>query len=192
MDDSTFMAKEVRNHDLIEVEMLQRGRAWFDLRARICKIYTARKGISMDMLGHRLEFISRPGGWGMETLQLGEQALLFVHYDESRKKFYEPVGYGHMVIKPVEGTKCALFPREGLSRKRDLPDNIRSAILPVFTSANSTPVKFEVMENYLIDLIKQVDGDISIASAPADMEAQLTFPPKPEKVGFWKKLLGKT
>ncbi|MFP5390201.1 MAG: hypothetical protein ACLGI6_01450 [Gammaproteobacteria bacterium] len=122
------------------------------LRAKVLKIYSARRGVTSDMLGREIEFDHGPNSWGNVEMRLGETGIVFLSSWSGR--LTEDPWRGHMVVEDIDGAPHAIFPHMApvahtnglyhLSR----PDPKRSY-------ARAVPL--DATEKYMRELIAEID-----------------------------------
>jgi hypothetical protein len=151
-----FFYDAAASSDLILIRVVGSPRPQV-LRAKVDKIYSARKGVSADCLGAEIEFIGAPGHWGQETLEIGEKALVFVTEIFSGK-LYEYAWRGHMVVEEIDGSSYASFQSPELWANENVPPEIRSNSRQDPRRSYRTAILFDVVETYLQNLIRKIDS----------------------------------
>jgi|GEM_PF-1276672 len=146
-----FLSDKSATYDLVMIQVVSSPRPQV-LRAKLERIYSARKGIDFGCLGAEIEFIHSPANWGSVVLEVGEKAFLFVSLISG--KLYEAPWHGHMVVEAVDGTMYAIFPSRELWLSEQVPEKIRVNSRQDPKRSYATMVRFDVMEAYLQSLIE--------------------------------------
>ena len=128
------------------------------LRAKVEKIYLARKGLKYSMLGKEIEFVGAPPSWGFMPLKTGDRGIVFV--GKTQGSLYEDFCLGHMWIEEIEGEAYASFRVEKMWERSDLSDEFSRQARPDPKRSYASAVPFKIVENYLIELIsKHIQSD---------------------------------
>lgn len=146
----------VRSYDLVFVSVLESPRPCV-LRAKVERIYSCRHGIKREDLGSEIEFYSGPATWGNSPLQVGERALLFIK--KRSGIFNEYPWHGHMIWEKTDGEHYVSVHCPDLGLRGDLPAAVKAASHQHPTRRNYSLVKFDVLEDYLEELIRSVERD---------------------------------
>jgi len=149
-----FLSGKVESRDLILLSVVGSPNSQV-LRAKVERIYSARKGIDREHLGKEIEFVRSPGNWGDVALQVGERALVFI--SRISDKFYEDAWRGHLVVEEIKGNLFAIYQHKELWLCEGVPEIIRAHSSQDAKRLYASAIQFGVLENYLIDLIEDVD-----------------------------------
>lgn len=118
---ASFLSDKMANCDLAMVEIVASPRPQA-FRALVKRIYSARKGLSSDLLGSEIEFVGAPAHWGQVSLAVGDTALVFLKSISGR--LYEEAWRGHMVLEKIEGVVYAIFQHRELWLSSGVPASI--------------------------------------------------------------------
>lgn len=120
-------------------------------KAQIEKIYSTNKLTKKVTIGETIEFIGCGTGC-LEKLRTGDRAFVFIstHYDV----FYEHAWCGHLILEEEEGVLYAKYQQSELWLKDYIPAIIRENARQDPRRSYSTAIKFDVIEQYLIDLVR--------------------------------------
>jgi hypothetical protein len=151
-----FLSDHVAYNDLVMVKVVDKPRPQ-TYRARIERIYTARRGIDPKWLGEEIEYVGGTG-WGEAPLAVGDTGQLFVRKLHNGR-FYEAASHGHMVVEETDGNLYAIFQRRELWLFDDVPSSIKDHSRQDPRRPYATAVRFDALETYLLALIEQVDTD---------------------------------
>jgi hypothetical protein len=151
-----FLSGKVESRDLILLRVVGSPSPQA-LRAKLERIYSARKGIDRKCLGKEIEFVRSPGNWGDVALQVGERALVFIFGVSYR--FYEDAWRGHLIFEEINGNLFAICQHKELWLCEGVPEVIRTCSNQDAKRPYVTAIKFEVLEKYLIDLIEDIDSN---------------------------------
>jgi hypothetical protein len=98
------------------------------LRAKLLRIYSARRGVDLSWLDTEIEFVGGPPHWGAALLEVGEDAVVFIRSINGR--LYEVAWNGHMAVGPIDGEEYAIYPHRELWLSNTLPESIRTHSRP--------------------------------------------------------------
>ena len=149
-----FLSDKVATHDIVLVKVLCSPRPQV-LRAKVARIYSAKKGMAANCLGSEIEFVQSPGHWGDVGLAVGDQALLFVRSISGQ--LYEDAWRGHMVVEEIEGNLYAIFQFKELWLNEDVPSSIRENSRQDPKRPYATAIRFDALESYLLGLIENAE-----------------------------------
>lgn len=149
-----FLSGKIESRDLILLHVVSSPNPQV-LRARVERIYSARKGIDQKCLGKEIEFVRSPGNWGDVALEVGERALVFISIVSD--KFYEDAWRGHMIVEEIKGKLFAIYQHKELWLCEEIPDIIKACSEQDTKRPYATAIQFEILENYLIDLIENTE-----------------------------------
>lgn len=153
-----FLSAKVASYDLIMVKVIDSPRPQ-SFRARVERIYTARKGIEAQWLGTEIEFVGCPPNWGQVPLAAGDVALLFVKMTSGR--LYEDTWRGHMVVEEIDGELYAIFQHKELWLSSGVPSLLRDCSRQDPRRSYATAIRFDAMEAYLLALIEQTGDGVA-------------------------------
>ncbi|MFP5390200.1 MAG: hypothetical protein ACLGI6_01445 [Gammaproteobacteria bacterium] len=122
------------------------------LRAKILKIYSARKGVNLDMLGREIEFVHGPNTYGNVEMKPGETGIVFLA--GLRDRLYEDPWRGHMLVEDIDGEPHAIFPHMTPVTRTD---GLYHLSRPDPKRSYARAVRFDLTESYLRELIASVD-----------------------------------
>lgn len=149
-----FLSEHVANNDLVIAEILGEPQPQ-SYTAKLKKIYTARKGVKTIWLGSDIDFVGGIGTWGQETLNVGETAVIFLRSISGQ--LYESSWRGHMVIEEINGVSYAVFQYKELWLSKYVSESLRVHAQQDPKRSYASVIRFDVLEAYLLDLIKQAD-----------------------------------
>jgi hypothetical protein len=149
-----FLSGKVESRDLILLRVVGSPSPQV-LRAKVERIYSARKGIDRKCLGKEIEFVRSPGNWGDVALEVGERALVFI--SGISDNLYEDAWRGHLIVEEVNGNLFAIYQHKELWLCEGVPEIIRACSSQDAKRPYATAIQFEALENYLIDLIEDID-----------------------------------
>ncbi|GLU34489.1 hypothetical protein WKR88_20555 [Trinickia caryophylli] len=149
-----FLSDKVSNCDPVMVEILGAPRPQC-FRARVTRIYAARKGVDAASLGSEIEFVGSPAHWGQSPLAVGNTALVFLKSVSG--KLYEEAWHGHLFVEPIDGTTYAIFQQRELWSSTDVPASLRDCARQDPKRPNASAVRLDAVEAYLQALIAQTD-----------------------------------
>ena len=150
-----FLSRKVESHDLILLHVVSSPSPQV-LRAKVERIYSVRRGIDLKCLEKEIEFVRSPGSWGDVALEVGERALVFISIVSD--KYYEDAWRGHMIVEEKNGNLFAIYQHKELWLCEDVPEMIRACSEQDTKRPFATAIRFEVLEDYLIDLIASTDS----------------------------------
>ncbi|MGO4502608.1 MULTISPECIES: hypothetical protein [unclassified Dyella] len=149
------MSDKVETCDLVMVKVVGAPKPQ-TFRAKVQRIYAARKGIQVTDLGAEIEFVGSPNHWGQVALALGDEALLFVRSVSGR--LYEDSWHGHMVLERIDGILYAIYQKRELWLGESVPASIKSCARQDPERPYATAICFDALEDYLTSLITKTDG----------------------------------
>ncbi|MHA6912632.1 hypothetical protein ACQUJO_05750 [Ralstonia pseudosolanacearum] len=149
-----FLSDKVANFDLVMMTVMDSPRPQ-SFRARITRVYTARKGVDAGVLGEEVEFVGGPAHWGQVSLAVGDTALVFLKSISGL--LYEDAWRGHMLIEKIGDEDYAIFQHRELWLSTDVPMSIRNCSRQDPKRPYASAVRLDVLEAYLLALIEQAD-----------------------------------
>lgn len=152
----SLFSVQVQSHDLVFVSVLESSRPCV-YRAKVEHVYSCRHGITQGDLGSELEFHCGPMTWGNTALQVGERGLLFVK--KRSGIFNEYPWHGHMVWEKIDDEPYLSVHCSELWLRDDVPASVKAASRQHPNKRNHSLVRFDVLEAYLNELIKDVECD---------------------------------
>ncbi|MGC5935123.1 hypothetical protein LDP04_25070 [Ralstonia pseudosolanacearum] len=150
----SFLSDKVANCDLVMVEIVGSPQPQ-SFRARVERVYAARKGVDAGLLGSELEFVGGPAHWGQASLAVGDTALVFLKSISGR--LYEEAWHGHMVVEQIDGDAYAVFQHRELWLSPGVPASLRYCLRQDPNRPYASVVRLDVLETYLLALIEQMD-----------------------------------
>ncbi|WP_459204279.1 hypothetical protein ACQVRV_24280 (plasmid) [Ralstonia pseudosolanacearum] len=150
----SFLSDKVANCDLVMVEIVESPQPQ-SFRARVKRVYTARKGVDAGSLGSELEFVGGPAHWGQASLAVGDTALVFLKAISGR--LYEEAWRGHMVVEQIDGDAYAVFQHRELWLSQAVPASLRYCSRQDPNRSYASVVRLDVLETYLLALIEQME-----------------------------------
>lgn len=151
-----FLWDKVADYDLVMVEVLGEP-APQTFRARVRRIYSARKGVNAASLGAEIEFVGCPPHWGQVELKVGETALVFLG-NSSSGRLYEHPWRGHLVVEQIDGGAYAIYLHKALWLADSVPPSLSACMRQDPKRPNASAVQLDALEAYLTGLIEQVDS----------------------------------
>jgi len=145
----------VKTDDLVLVRVISKP-APQTYRAFVEKIYRARHGIKIDFLGKEIEFIGSCGSWGDVPLAVGERAIVFM--SEIFEKLYEHSYHGHILLEEINGELYGIEFIRKMWLNKSTPSVLRESARQDPKRPYCSAVRFDVLEGYLVDLIKKVEA----------------------------------
>ncbi|MFH6994528.1 hypothetical protein [Flavobacterium sp. FlaQc-48] len=122
-------------------------------KAQIEKIYSTNNKLTQKInVGKTIEFMGCGNSWGREILQTGDRAFIFI--STICDTFYEHSSFGHLILEEEEGVLYAKYQQSELWLKDHIPAIIRENARQDPRRSYSTAIKFDVIEQYLIDLVR--------------------------------------
>ncbi|MDD2468368.1 MAG: hypothetical protein PHI97_30680 [Desulfobulbus sp.] len=102
----SFLRETICKNDalLLTVEEIQ-GQ---EILGKIEKIYSTRFEGPIKYSTGNIRFVGSAGNWGDVTLQLGEQALVFIEYIPHSERYYQCYHHGHLSVVEVQGIQHAV------------------------------------------------------------------------------------
>lgn len=153
-----FLSAKVAGYDLVMIKVFSSTPPQY-FRARVGRVYTARKGVDAGWLGSEIQFVGAPSNWGQVPLAVGDSALLFIKFISGQ--LYEDSWRGHMVVEEIDGDLYAIFQHRELWLSKDVPSSIRDCSRQDPKRPYATAIRFDAIEAYLLALIEQVEGGAS-------------------------------
>lgn len=153
-DTTVFLADRVARYDVLLIHV-KAALGSQKLRARVEKIYSSGKAISLEKLDNDIEFIHAPAHWGNTALKPGELAFIFV--SKISDLIYEASWNGHMVVEDLDGIPHATIKLAAMWERAAIPPLIRQNARPVPNRPYASAVRFDAMESYLKHLIQAKD-----------------------------------
>lgn len=144
---SRFLMDKVAERDGVLLEVLE-SPAPQCLRARLLKIYSARKCLHGMRPGDVIDFVHAPSSWGNTALKVGETGFVFL--TPIREKLYEDSWRGHMVVEDIDGVPHAIFPHLAATTDPASPSS-RAVQDPKRPYARAIPLA--ELETYVLGLL---------------------------------------
>jgi hypothetical protein len=143
---TVFLLNKVESYDLALVKIVGVPGPQV-LRAFVEKIYTAKKGMSLNFLGKEIDFVSSPGHWGNVALNVGDRAIVFLK--SITGQLYEDPWKGHLILEDIDGVTYASFQERELWLRDEVPDTIRINSRQDPLRSYATAIRFDIFEKYL-------------------------------------------
>lgn len=146
-----FLSDKVRDNDaaLLTVTASLGNQV---LRARVIKIYSARKGMQRFRCGEEIDFVYGSSVYGNTALLVGETAVVFL--TDISGILHEDSWRGHMVVEDIEGVPHAIFPHLAVSAD---PASPASRAVQDPKRAYARAIAFAELETYLLELIAKAN-----------------------------------
>ncbi|AXW63844.1 hypothetical protein CJO94_18680 (plasmid) [Ralstonia solanacearum] len=151
----SFLSDKVASCDLVMAKIVDSPRQQ-SFRARVTRVYAARKGVDTGVLGTEIEFVGGPPHWGQVSLAVGDTALVFLKSISGL--LYEDAWRGHMLVEQIGDEVYAIFQHRELWLSTDVPLSIRNFSRQDPKRPYASAVRLDVLEAYLLALIEQVDS----------------------------------
>lgn len=145
-----FMADKAASHDAALVRILS-APAPQHLRARLVKLYSARKGLQGHAADAEIEFVHAASSWGNTPLAPGELAVVFL--DTISGRLYEAPWNGHLLVEDVGGRPHAIYKHKELWLDEAFPPAIRAHACQDPARPYASAIEFAAFETYLRGLI---------------------------------------
>lgn len=153
----SFLADKVANCDLVMVEIVESPQPQC-FRARVERVYSARKGVDAASSGQDIEFVGSPPNWGQISLSVGDVALVFLKSISGR--LYEEAWHGHMFVERIDGERYAVFQHRELWLSPEIPECLRACSRQDPTRPSASAIQLEALEAYLFSLIEKTDRGV--------------------------------
>jgi len=141
-----LLAAKAAANDAVLLHVLEESRPQH-LRAKVLAVYTARKGISQDMLGQEIEFVHASSAWGNKPLQPGQTALVFLSAISGR--LYEDSWHGHLLVDEIEGEQFASYRFPQLWLSENLPGSLRAHTRQDPLRAQNSAIRLQALAKYI-------------------------------------------
>ena len=150
-DTKRFLADKVANCDLVMVEIVASPQPQC-FRARVERVYSARKGVDAASCGQEIEFVGSPPSWGQISLAVGDVALVFLKSISGR--LYEEAWRGHMFVEQIDGERYAVFQHRELWLSPEVPEFLRACSRQDPKRPSASAIRLEALQAYLFSLIE--------------------------------------
>lgn len=144
------MSGKAASHDAALVRILS-APAPQQLRARLLKVYSARKGLQRYGPDAEIEFIHAGSSWGNTPMAPGELAIVFL--DTISGLLYEAPWNGHLLVEDVGGRPHAIYKHKELWLDEAFPPAIRAHACQDPARPYASAIEFDTFETYLRGLI---------------------------------------
>jgi hypothetical protein len=148
--ENDFLSDQLARHDAALVRILE-ARAPQQLRARLLKIYSARKGLQGHEAQTDITFVHAGSSWGNTPLAPGELGLVFL--DTIAGSLYEAAWNGHLLVHDVDGRPHAVYKHKELWLDPAFPSAIRAHACQDPERPYASAIEFDALETYLRERI---------------------------------------
>lgn len=156
-DTKSFLADKVANCDLVMVEIVDSPQPQC-FRARVERVYSARKGVDAASCGQEIEFVGSPPNWGQISLAVGDVALVFLKSISGR--LYEEAWHGHMFVEQIDGEGYAVCQHRELWLSPEVPESLRACSRQDPKRPSASAIRLEALLAYLFSLIEKTDRGV--------------------------------
>lgn len=153
-----LLYSKVAANDAVMVTVLNRSRPG-ERRAKILKIYSARKGIRWKQLGRTIDFVPGPDVYGNGALEVGKTGIVFLRLLHG--KLYEDPWRGHLLIEEIDGQPHVIFPHMVPSsdgHEGGIHLSLYSVSRPDPKRTYTRAVRLKSTEDAIRDLIRKIDS----------------------------------